>query len=193
MSRKQDTGRLPVVSVQPPRPHDSCYWVTNSFLAGEYPTHRSNEEEKTRQKLRNYLKCGITYFVDLTQPGEKPTYETLVQEEASKLNMDNSVVVKRFGIPDFGVPDSPAVMKDILDDIDKAIDEQNHKVYVHCRGGIGRTGTTVGCYLARHGYTGEDALTEVNRLFQNSDRSLESYYSPETRDQMNFVRNWKEE
>lgn len=179
-----------VVSVQPPRPHDSCYWVTNSLMAGEYPTHRSNNKEKTRQKLRNYLKCGITFFVDLTQEGEKPNYETLVQEEAAKLEL--AIMVKRFEIPDFDIPDSPTVMKDLLDAIDKAIHQENHKVYVHCRGGIGRTGTTVGCYLARHGYTGEDALKQVNGLFQHSDRSRESYSSPETQAQMNFVREWNE-
>jgi protein-tyrosine phosphatase len=185
-------GRIPIVALQPPRPHDSCYWVTDSFMAGEYPTHRSNNEEKTREKLRNYLKYGITYFIDLTREGEKPSYENWVREEASKLDLGDKLVVKRFGINDFDVPDSPSVMKEILDTIDVAIEKENHKVYVHCRGGIGRTGTTVGCYLARHGYTGEDALKEVNRLFKNSDRSRESYYSPETEDQMNFVREWNE-
>lgn len=192
MSKKGaiNSGRQLVVDAQPPRPHDNCYWVTNSFMAGEYPTDRSNNEEKTRLKLRRHLKCGITYFVDLTREGEKPNYADLLLEEASKLDLAaGSVVVKRFSIPDFGIPEDPGVMKEILDSIDEGI-EQNHKVYVHCRGGIGRTGTTVGCYLARHGYTGEDALKAVNRLFQNSGRSMESYYSPETTDQMNFVRGW---
>ena len=64
---------------------------------------------------------------------------------------------------------------------------------MHCAGGIGRTGTTVGCYLVRHGNDGATALQEVNRLFQNSDRSAESWSSPETRQQMNFVRDWNEE
>lgn len=180
-----------VVTAQPPRPHENCYWVTDSFMAGEFPTDRSNNEAKTRQKLKSYLQCGITYFVDLTQEGEKPNYQALVQEEASKWGIDN-VVVQRFAIPDFGIPNSKDTMKDILSAIDTAIDTQKHKVYVHCRGGIGRTGTTVGCYLARHGYNGEEALKEVNRLFQNSGRSMESYYSPETNEQMSFVRDWNE-
>jgi protein-tyrosine phosphatase len=65
-------------------------------------------------------------------------------------------------------------------------------VYVHCRGGIGRTGTTVGCYLARHGYGGEEALAEVNKLFQNSNRSFESSCSPETKAQMTMIQEWDE-
>ena len=64
---------------------------------------------------------------------------------------------------------------------------------MHCRGGIGRTGTTVGCYLVRHGFGGDEALENVNRLFRFSERSMESSFSPETREQMNFVRDWNEE
>jgi len=82
-------------------------------------------------------------------------------------------------------------MKEILDFIDHTI-TNGEKVYVHCRGGIGRTGTVGGCFLVRHGNSGEQALDEVNRLFQSSERSLESSYSPETIEQMNFVRGWTE-
>ena len=41
-------------------------------------------------------------------------------------------------------------LKHILDEIDGAI-LNGKTVYVHCLGGIGRTGTVVGCYLVRHG------------------------------------------
>ena len=39
-------------------------------------------------------------------------------------------------------------------------DEGLEPVYVHCWGGIGRTGTVVGCWLVRHGMTGDEALAE---------------------------------
>ncbi|MBA3406233.1 MAG: dual specificity protein phosphatase family protein [Gemmatimonadaceae bacterium] len=41
-------------------------------------------------------------------------------------------------------------------------DGSGHSIYVHCWGGVGRTGTVVGCYIVRHGRTGDDALGEVN-------------------------------
>ena len=187
-----EASKIKTVDVQPPnRPNSCTYWVTEKFMAGEYPTHRSNKEAKTREKLRQYLSSGITYFVDLTQPGEKPEYETILREEARVISTgEKEVVYERFAIPDFGITDA-ATMTRILDKIDDAI-ANGHIVYCHCRGGIGRTGTTIGCYLARHGRTGEEALQEVNRLFQSSDRSIESSISPETRDQINFVGEWKE-
>ena len=171
------------------RPNACTYWLTPNILAGEYPTSKLGKEE-TRKKLFQYLEKGITYFIDLTQEGEKDIYESLLLEEANK-SSTLSISYKRIPIQDFGIPQKNQ-MKDILDTIDGAV-QNNQKVYVHCKGGIGRTGTTVGCYLVRHGYDGEEALENVNRLFQFSKRSMESSFSPETREQMNFVRDWNEE
>eukprot|EP00957_Ditylum_brightwellii_P066906 5077990-Ditylum_brightwellii.AAC.1 len=81
-------------------------------------------------------------------------------------------------------------MSRILDTIDETIWEQNHTVYVHCKGGIGRTGTAVGCFLVQRGNTGEEALEEVNCLFQNSGKSCKSWSSLETMEQIDFVHNW---
>ncbi|NJN80266.1 MAG: hypothetical protein HC797_07245 [Anaerolineales bacterium] len=45
-------------------------------------------------------------------------------------------------------------MKNILDTIDNEI-ENGNPVYVHCWGGVGRTGITAACYLIRHGLSHE--------------------------------------
>lgn len=156
-------------------------------MAGEYPSGRTPEE--TDERIRKYLRAGITYFIDLTRLGEKADYQHQLQLEAEKQGIQ--VKYKRLSIPDFGIPNDISVMKEILDSVDDAVSNK-HKVYVHSRGGIGRTGTVVGCFLVRHGNNGQDALDEVNRLFQTSDRSYESPCSPETQSQIDFVRNWNE-
>jgi len=180
-------GEIRALRNQPPRPNDNTYWVTENFLAGEYPTDKRSEEE-SRKKIQKYLDVGIDFFVDLTQEGERGSYQRILKEEATKTN--RRARYWRLPVQDFGIP-TKEEMQQILDTIDSAIAD-NKKVYVHCRGGIGRTGTTVGCYLARHGYGGEEALTEVNRLFQNSNKSYESSFSPETRAQKTMVKEWKE-
>ena len=81
-------------------------------------------------------------------------------------------------------------MTAILNTIDEAI--QNGKgVYVHCWGGVGRTGIVVGCYLVRHGLAPQQALERLQTLFKTRPQN---YYttSPETSEQFEFVRSWRE-
>jgi len=176
--------------VQPPnRPNACTYWVSENLMAGEYPGGKYGDDNRTTElRLQRYLSAGITVFLDLTNQGEKNDYSEALHKQAKA--QGKPAQYKRLPIQDFGVPTFQR-MKEILDFIDHTI-TNGEKVYVHCRGGIGRTGTVVGCFLVRHGNSGEQALDEVNRLFQSSERSLESSYSPETIEQMNFVRGWTE-
>jgi protein-tyrosine phosphatase len=94
----------------------------------------------------------------------------------------------RIPVPDESTP-SATTMKQILDEIDRAI-EQNRPVYVHCWGGRGRTGTVVGCWLARHGKaTGDEALAMIQELRKNDPTVFEP--SPENERQRQMVRAWK--
>ncbi len=165
-------------------PFGSTYWVkTDSFLAGCYPLLEGTEDGR---QLRALLKAGINEFIDLTRPGELPGYETYLQELANQ--MGTRAGYQRFAVMDFGVP-NPDAMRKILDAIDLRLD-QGKKVYLHCWAGIGRTGTVVGCWLVRKGWTGTNALEEIKRLRAN----LPDWYrtSPETPEQREMVRAWRE-
>jgi protein-tyrosine phosphatase len=78
-------------------------------------------------------------------------------------------------------------MMRILDTLDGVL-TAGHVVYLHCWGGIGRTGTVVGCHLVRRGMTGEQALAAIARMRQ--DTPDESKVSPETPDQTRLVLRW---
>ena len=99
---------------------------------------------------------------------------------------------RRLTIPDMGVPPR-ARMTEILDAIDAAC-AAGHTVYVHCWGGVGRTGTVVGCHLVRRGRSGEDALSHVSSLFatmSSAKRRRHREGSPQTDEQREFVREWR--
>jgi protein-tyrosine phosphatase len=78
-----------------------------------------------------------------------------------------------------------------LDAIDEALAE-GRKVYLHCVGGIGRTGITVGCYLVRHGMRSSEALCHLRELYRASAQSLVAPDSPESDEQAGFILNWEE-
>ena len=170
-----------------PLPLPESYWVKEgSFLAGEYPASRISFSAHTT--LQDLLKAGIDTFIDLTEPHEFGSYENSLIDEATRLGM--TAAYHRFPIKDWGLP-GKAQMTTILDAIDKALDA-GHKVYLHCWGGIGRTGTTVGCYLVRHGLTGEQALEQLAEWWQDVPKRRSYSRSPETEPQRDFIRNWHE-
>jgi protein-tyrosine phosphatase len=163
------------------------YWVEEGrLLAGEYPG--SFDPETTRRRMDAFLEAGIDTFFNLTRANELPSYENILKEEARIYSLNP--IHQRFPIPDHAIP-TYASMKTILDTIDHAL-EEGHNVYIHCWGGVGRTGTVIGCYFVRHGMNPREALAQVNSLYKTrpGDPSLPT--SPESLEQMNFVLNWRE-
>ncbi len=170
----------------PNRPFANCYWVIpGRFLAGEYPG--AFTEESTRKRMDALLEAGIDSFFDLTYPDERPSYEEILNEEAGYYS--RVVRVQRFPIPDFGLP-SPQQMTHLLDSMDGALAE-GCNIYLHCWGGIGRTGTTVGCFLVRQGMSGDEALAQIAKWWATDPRRIYFPRSPETEEQHQFVREWK--
>lgn len=170
------------------RPHPNCYWVEpGRLLAGEYPG--ASQVAAARQKLRLLLAAGVTFFLDLTSPDDGlAPYAELLAAEA--LAADLAVHYRRMAIPDYSVP-SVAQMAQTLDVIDEAL-AADQVVYVHCWGGVGRTGTVIGCYLVRHGCRGEAALAQIAHWWQTVEKRDRHPHSPETPAQQQMVRTWHE-
>jgi hypothetical protein len=161
------------------RPLANSYWVLpGSLLAGEYPT--GNTDEDTDLRLRSLLAAGIDAFLDLTHEGECPEYRDLLPSNVRYL---------RSPIADTQVPEDPAQMRLIQAHLQAEL-AGGRRLYVHCRAGIGRTGTVVGCYLAEQGLKGPAALRRLNRLWRQSKRSRTWSVVPQTLEQAEFIRQW---
>src|SRR5690606_21462098 len=157
------------------RPLPNTYWVIpGSVLAGEHPAGSTPEE--TRIRVQKLLSAGIDAFLDLTSPGEMPEYDAELPIEVEYI---------RKPIRDHSIPTRREHMVEILDSLQYLIRRQR-RIYVHCRAGIGRTGTVIGCLLVERGLTGERALEELNRLWQQCDRAAQWSWVPETDDQVEY-------
>ena len=171
------------------QPIPDCYVVPGArLLGGEYPIARDPVE--ARVKLARIVNAGVDVFVDLTTSDDPlEPYEELIAEVAG----GREVRCLRHPIPDMDVTD-PATMTRILDAIDDAL-LGGRTVYVHCWGGVGRTGTVIGCWLARHGMDGDAALRRVGELFATVSEQKRRDHptgSPQTSAQREMVRRWRE-
>ena len=93
-------------------------------------------------------------------------------------------------MPDMGVPEADGTMRAILRSIRES-SSITPAVYVHCWGGIGRTGTVVGCWLRECGYDPESALARVQHLYASHMEKVRIQpESPQTTPQRNYIRNW---
>lgn len=159
------------------RPIDNSYQVTSQIYAGEYP--RNKDEESSLVKIRQFESFGITHFIDLTEEGELASYENLLYPRAS---------YQRFPIRDVSVPKSTEDVRKLVDDIIGIVhNNPDAKVYIHCWGGVGRTGTIVGCLLSElYQLNYMETMVRLELLFSACPKSAYRE-TPENAEQRNFI------
>lgn len=174
-------------------PFTRAYWVIpGRLLAGYYPGDLDPSTEIN--KLNGLLDVGVQLVINLMSPDEistngKPfqSYEPVLKNLAKERNLE--IECRRFPIKDMSTP-TPLQMRMILDTIDTAL-ANNKVIYIHCWGGLGRTGTVIGCFLSRHGLaSGSEAITKIALLRQDMPGS--ELNSPETIAQEVMVMSWVE-
>lgn len=138
-----------------------------------------DEEEASRTKLAALTEAGVNTFIDLTAPVKLKPYAQWLDSERQ--------TYYRFPFKHMDAPGSRETIGAILDTIDIHI-AQGDIVYLHCWGGVGRTGSTVISWLVRHGYPSPAALERLAELWAHCPRSARKPSSPETEEQHQYVR-----
>ena len=175
-------------------PFSRSYWVIpGKLLAGYYPG--AEDPKEATIKLTALINSGIRHFISLMEPDETDSsghrfvpYADLMESIAARMKV--SVTFDQLSIKDLSIPTEHHMTR-ILNQIDLCI-KHGKPTYVHCWGGIGRTGTVVGCYLVRHGLvTGKNVLDMIRDLRRDTEDS--GRVSPEMRKQREMVVGWREQ
>jgi hypothetical protein len=159
------------------------------LLAGAYPGHPDSEERE--RKVRALVDAGMRTFVNLMEEHET-NYAGMpfvpYHDVAAKLCPNVTCV--RYPIRDLCTPTMPQMVS-ILDAIDNSM-MATRPTYVHCWGGVGRTGTVIGCWLLRHGLAEPSNVLKVLMTLRQQDQERRNRMSPESSEQQSFVKHWPE-
>jgi len=165
-----------LVDISAPLPRS--YWVLpGKLLAGGYPDVEGGD-------LDALLDAGIDAFVDLTVEGERSiaySYEDRLRRAASVRR--RAVEYERISIADMSAELERVELA--LREIDRFL-HSGHSVYVHCLGGLGRTGTVVGSFLVKKGLARtSEALKLIAALRSSTDTPASP--SPQTDSQRSLI------
>ncbi len=173
-------------------PFERSYWVVpGKLLAGHFPGSKDPAHEQ--EKITNLFNCGIRRIVNLMEPDEPDhdglpftNYAEVFRRVAEPHGLD--VDALRFPIRDLSIPKTD-FLREILNHVDEGLNA-GKPTYVHCWGGIGRTGTVVGTFLIRNGLAKPETVLDVIRELRRFDPK--SYrLSPETMEQRALVTAWR--
>lgn len=168
--------------VAPPR----YFTVAHPRLwGGEHPCP-GGDEVAHAARLAMLLHAGVTTFIDLTERNRENGLEPYGRRLQGAHNHGLSVVDFNFPIPDAQAPRSRAQLDEILNVIDAALANEE-TVYLHCRSGVGRTGTVLALHLVRHGCTPTAALRHVAAAWRRDARSRMWACCPQTEGQRRYI------
>ncbi|MCD9623934.1 ADP-ribosylglycohydrolase family protein [Rhabdothermincola salaria] len=162
--------------------HHHAWWVEpGAVLAGEYPATRRGPVA-TRAKVDLLVDAGVHTFIDLTTPEDQLTlYAPVLAEVGTARGLD----LEHVPVP---IPDLDITTDAEYDRLVQLIGIHRERgvVYVHCWGGIGRTGTVIGCLLADQGHDFDSITTRLSDMRAGTRKAHRP--APETAEQVDVLR-----
>lgn len=154
---------------------DTCsYFISNKALFGSMP---NNETVKELEKL------GVRYFVNLTS--SKETLTTPYKTEFPIL---------QYPIPDRKIPKDYFSFAQFVYKLYLKVKNlpDNEKLYIHCKGGHGRSGIVVACILCLYLKIPPEVALDLTKLYHQQRKTMREKWrrigSPQTYPQKEFVK-----
>lgn len=164
---------------------NSNYLLEDRILFGWYVTDPASSGNYSNN-VDLLIKTNRDVFINLTTSAERQGFYDYIPRVKSQIP---DAMFLSFEIPDCGIPqDLTSFTKFILEL--KGLFDQGKKLFIHCRGGHGRSGLVTACLLISMNWTAENALFEV-KMSHLSRMYYPEYPCPQTEEQVEFVKNFE--
>jgi protein-tyrosine phosphatase len=125
----------------------------NDGFTGKWNRDLKTDLERLRTQYATTCLVSLMEYFEYEQVGV-PTFF----EEAEAAGID----VLWYPLEDMAPPFSEAQTRKVVNEIVKRA-SAGENVVIHCKGGIGRTGTIASCVLVHLGFSAADAIREVQK------------------------------
>lgn len=161
------------------RMNTSSYFIKNRALFGSYPA---------RETVHELEEMGVRYFVDLTYSDEKRIVE-----------YETKYTYIRYPIPDRNIPEDWQTFTQFILKLSRTIrhlkyndtDKKHELLYLHCKGGHGRSGVVVACLLCFMGKYDPMKALELTSHYHSKRKMMRDIWrtmgAPQNNIQKNFV------
>lgn len=140
----------------------SPFFKNNAYF-GEYPS-----EEQFKELVNN----GFSYFIDLTTLRER---NRLRYDYSLDIPKYKSLVYINYSIIDNNVPLSPKMFIELLQFISSIL-QKNVKIYIHCRGGHGRSSLLVSALLCIMFFYSPKKAFNITKYCHENRKNLKDKY-----------------
>lgn len=163
-------------------PTPNCnYLLDERLMFGWYPG--PEETGLYSNNIYKLLETGRNVFVNLTSKQETKDlyhYIPIVIEKVC------DPIFIHYSINDCGLPTDSKSYRKLIDLLHLLV-QQGKKLYIHCRGGHGRSGIVAACLLIHMGYSNDEALDCVSKAHKTREY-IPDYPCPQTEEQVEFVK-----
>ena len=150
------------------------------IYAGEHPSIVKDRVSNC-ERIEQLMNEGFTDFFDLTEKFELSSYTQWLRPD----NLYTNFPIKNLSVP-ISIEDTYKLIQTISE---ISLQGNGRKVYIHCYGGVGRTGMIVACLLSYyyHDYDYECVMGRFQEAYKNYTKSA-YMNAPETTTQREFIK-----
>ena len=154
------------------------YWIEGPWPGRLAISPRPRGGEWLNDEIDGWSQSGIDVVVSLLTCDEM---RDLDLNEEAELCRAHGISFISFPIDDLSVPGSRSAVLNLVSEIERLLVE-GHRIVIHCRGGIGRSGLLAASLLVSSGIEPEAALRTVS--------DARGFSVPETTQQKQWVRDF---